>query len=150
MSLSIIPTALAISFMWGLQPVVHKYIMSVKHVDPKAVIFVGGISYTVAIVCFSGFFYNEVIRDVSQMNWVTIAMIATLSILTAFVANILYLYVLRDHSSFVVTSLMYSAPVFTLIMAILLLEEDVTCLSAIGGALMLMGVMFFALNEKRK
>lgn len=148
MSLSVVPIALGISVMWGLQPVVHKYVLSVKKIDPKAILFVGGVGYTTALALFSTYYFEDVRHEVTRMDWTTIVIIAALSVITAFVANLLYLNVLKDHATFVVTALMYSAPVFTLILAVLLLREKVTPLSGLGGVLMLLGVGCFAMNER--
>lgn len=140
----VVPISLAIAVLWGVQPIVHKHLMSVAKVDPKAVLVVGGAAYTSCLICFYLFYRSDVISEVRRLDWRTIGVIALLSIMTAFTANLLYLYVLQKNSSYVVTALMYSSPVVTLVLAVGLLGEKMTVFNGLGTIFVLLGVLCLA------
>lgn len=140
LALPLVPCSLAISFLWGLTPPTYKYLMSADKVDPIAVFVISGAAYAASLVCFSLCFHVPVAREVRRLSGRSVAIIAGLSVLTGFVANILYIYLLRNHASYAVTALAYSAPVFTLLLSVLVLKERVTALGVLGAVLILLGV----------
>lgn len=144
MSSYVVPLSLSIAVLWGVQPIVHKQLMCKHRIDPKAVLVVGGMAYTACLLVFWMYFHRDVQSEVRRLPLSAIVIIAFLSIFTAFVANVVYLYVLRNNETYVVTALMYTSPVFTLVLAVLILREEVTLLGGLGAVLILAGVACLA------
>ena len=76
-------------------------------------------------------------------------LIAITVILGGFFANLLYFIILNKHESSVVSALIYSSPVFTLVLAMLFAKEKVSIVGIMGIILITLGVICIAFNEKR-
>lgn len=148
MVLPLVPVALSVAMLWGLTPILNKYVMSAHDAPPAAVLLVSGMAYLVALACFAMYHNADAIRQVRALSTRSLSTIVLTSLLTGFVANILFIYVLHDHASYVVTSLVYSAPVFTLLLAIVVLRERVTVVGVVGSVLMLAGMLCVALSNQ--
>lgn len=74
--------------------------------------------------------------------WIGIA-----AILSGFVANLIYLFVLKKHQSYLVSALIYAAPAFTLLLAYFLLKEDISVIGFIGVIMVIIGTICIALND---
>jgi uncharacterized membrane protein len=83
----------------------------------------------------------------TSLTWTTLGVLVISPVLSAFVANLLFLYVLTDHSSYMTTALVYSSPVFTVLFAWLVLKEDVTVKLCIGVLLVVMGILLLAAEQ---
>ena len=67
-------------------------------------------------------------------------------LLTAFLANILYFSVLAKNKSFVVSALIYTSPIFTLILAWWVLKEDINIYGLIGVLFIVTGIILISYN----
>ena len=142
----VVPFALLVAFLWGVQPLIHKVVL--KTVGFKTVMFVGGLVYFVCLVVFAAFCWTDISSDLSnKLDAKSFALIALASFMSAFVANLLYLYVLKDHKSYVVSALIYVSPVFTLALAASVLREKVTAVGAVGVLLIVVGVILVSFKE---
>jgi drug/metabolite transporter (DMT)-like permease len=77
-----------------------------------------------------------------------VAVIGATTVLTGFAANWLYFNVLRAHNSFVISALVYSCPLFTLLLAAAFLNERITVAGVAGVLLICAGLFCIALNDK--
>lgn len=148
MVLPLVPAALSVAMLWSLTPILNKYVMCAHDAPPAAVLIVSGMAYLAALACFAVYHNAEAIRQVRALSTRSLATIVFTSLLTGFVANLLFIYVLHDHDSYIVTSLVYSVPVFTLLLAIVVLHEQVTILGVVGSVLMLAGILCVALSHQ--
>ena len=71
--------------------------------------------------------------------------IGALSIITVFVANLIYVYILKKHEGYVISALVYSSPAFSLLLTYLFLRQKITIYGMIGVLLVVLGVVFLAL-----
>ena len=142
----VIPIALFVSFLWGVQIICHKILL--KKTNFKVIMVVGSIFYFICVALFTASYWNTLKKDIVKLDAKSILLIGFASICSAFIANLIYLYILKDHSSYVVSALIYSSPIFTLILAYLMLKEKVTFIGAIGVVLIVVGVICLSLNEK--
>ena len=85
-----------ISFLWGLQPIIHKYIL--KSIDPKTIMVIGGVFYMMCMLGFAASFWKTVKKDWAKLDAKTIMLIGAVSVLTGFVANMLYFFVLKKRN----------------------------------------------------
>ena len=141
-----VPAALFVALLWGVQPVIHKHLLA--RVDPRVVMAVGAAFYLACVAGFAAWNWGAVRAGAARLSGRDVAWIGAASVLTAFVANVVYLYVLRGHDSYVVSALIYASPVFTLALAALALRERVTPAGAAGVLLIVAGVLLLALNER--
>jgi drug/metabolite transporter (DMT)-like permease len=135
--------ALLVSFLWGTQPVIHKYLL--RNVNLVTILF---FQTAINFICISALaFYNhdqiyhEIMDQLTFQKWYWIFF---LSVVTIFGTNILYFYILKSNESSLVSALMYSAPVFTMILAYFLLNERIGLSGYFGIFLIIIGVSFIA------
>ena len=143
--MDVIMISLFVALLWGITPIIHKHVL--KNTDPKVVVITGGVIYFVCVMIFGLYFYEDIKDGISKMTWTTFAWIASASIFTAFLANILYIFTMKKYKSHVVTALTYSSPFFTLILAYFILKEKVTWKSFLGVVFIVCGVLLIAYNQ---
>ena len=144
-----IASGLFVSFLWGLAPVIHKSVL--QNVDFRVVMVIGGLFYAVCLVVFAlwhrqAIFHSKALKT---LTWKSVSMIAFAAIATAFIANLIYFYVLKKHDSYVVSALIYSAPVFTALLAMWLLGERISVMGGVGVLLIVLGIVCLSMNETR-
>jgi drug/metabolite transporter (DMT)-like permease len=130
--------------LWGGSPIIHKYLLG--HIDFRLIMILGSFAYFTCIIIL--WICNwKLIREESKklfkkpdlIFWAFLA-----SILTAFLGTYLYFYVLKDNDSYIVTTLTYSSPVFTLLLAYLILNENITLMGLLGVILFIASILCFA------
>lgn len=137
--------ALLIAFLWGLSPVMHK--VALTDISPQTTLVVSSAFYTVCTVAFAVYFKDKIAKDVyGGLSMRNILFLAFTSIVCGFFTNILYFSILKQNQSHIVSALIYSSPVFTLIMAYLLLRERITFAGFLGIILITFGVVLVAFN----
>ena len=143
-------TALLISLLWGLSPICFKYALS-KGLDPPLVLCVSSAVYFSCMLAFAFANWPAIRANAAaSLTWETFAVLGIASVLTAFVANLLFLHVLANHSSYITTALVYSSPIFTVLVAWLVLREEVTVYGCLGVFFVVLGVLFVALEESQR
>jgi len=82
------------------------------------------------------------------MTPMDIGILIMLPIFTVFLANVLYYNVLKNHESSIISALIYSSPVFTLIIAYLFLKERLDIYGLSGVLAIILGVILIAMNNE--
>lgn len=144
-SFEVISLSLVISALWGILPVVHKFLLD--GISGSTLMILGSVFYTSCIAVYAVVERKTLVPQVSVMSWTTLAIIATLSITTGFFANLIYYHVLKHGSSSVVSALIYSSPVFTVILAYFWLRERLSLAGYLGVAFIVAGVVLLAFND---
>jgi drug/metabolite transporter (DMT)-like permease len=142
----ILCSALFVAFLWGVAPVIHKRVLYTTPVP--VVMVIGGAFYMSCLLLFAIYNRKEVVVGIQQLPWSYIFLIGLTSICTAFVANILYFYVLKKYDSYIISALIYSSPIFTLLLAFLFLKENITINGFIGVMLIVVGISYLAFNKQ--
>jgi len=93
--------------------------------------------------------HKEIYRDWLIMTPMDIGILILLPIFTVFLANILYYNILKTHESSIISALIYSSPVFTLIIAYLFLKERLDIYGLSGVCAIILGVILIAMNNGR-
>jgi drug/metabolite transporter (DMT)-like permease len=140
--------ALLVAFLWGAAVNIHKTLLD--KMDHVVVMLVGGFFYFSAVLIYSYLNRYTVMKDWTKLNTYTISLIAINSILSGFLAGLIYFYVLKKSDSYIVSALVYSSPVFTLLIAYFVLRERVTWRGFLGVLLITVGIIMIALNESGK
>ena len=142
---SLVPASLFIAFLWGIQPVIHKYIL--KSIDPKTIIILNTVFYSFCSIGFAIKYWRSVKKDWKKLTPIKLMWIGIAAIISGFVANLIYLFVLKKHQSYLVSALIYAAPAFTLLLAYFLLKEDISVIGFIGVIMVIIGTICIALND---
>lgn len=144
--MSVVPIALFVAFLWGLSPIIHKHILT--NIDPKVIMVLSAFFYTASVALFAAYYWDFIKKETKKLNMNTIILIAFTSIITAFLANLIYFNILKEHDSYIVSALIYSSPIFTLVLAYYLLKEKIRLYGCIGVLFIVVGVALIAMNEK--
>lgn len=144
--MEVIIVCLIISFIWGVEIVIHKHLL--KDVDQKVVFVIGGTAVSICLLLYYFFNLAEINKGIRTVTPTQAVVISTTMIFVSFVAILLYFYILSKHDSYVVSSLIYSSPFFTLLFAYFFLDEQITLVGALGVIFITIGVVCVGLNAK--
>lgn len=136
--------SLFVAFLWGLNPIVVKLLLGKFHYY-TILFFTNTIMLTcVLLLCY----FNKSIfmHDLSIINTQDIAILTIMPIFVAFIGNYLYYTMLKTHESSIVSALVYSAPIFTLILAHLFTNERLTMYGIIGILMVTGGILLISQN----
>jgi len=136
--------ALISALMWGIAPVIHKVLL-VKY-EPITIMLINSFTYAICMLFIVLFNYKMFMKDVNKMKYEDAAVIVLSSIGILIVGNLIYYYVLREHNSSLVSALIYSSPIFTLILAYIFLKERLSMYGYLGIFSILLGIIFISQN----
>lgn len=103
--------------------------------------------YTLCTIAYAIYYRDIILQDVTKLNSLTVGMMAFAACVCGFLMNVLYFKILKRYDSYIVSALIYSCPVFTLILAYLLLKERISFQGFLGVAFIILGVICLAFNE---
>ena len=136
--------ALISALMWGIAPVIHKVLL-VKY-QPITIMLMNSFTYAICMILIVFFNYKRFMKDMNKMKYEDVFIIVLSSIGILIIGNLIYYYVLREHNSSLVSALIYSSPVFTLILAYIFLKERLSMYGYLGIFSILLGIIFISLN----
>lgn len=141
--------SVGIAVLWSLAPILHKMIYSASHISPKTMMIVSGMFYMVALAVYGCIHYRTTLQDLPKLSMTTTLLIAVAVLLTAFLSNLLYYHAIKVYPAFLVTGISYSAPLFTVLFAFLILKEQksLSALTLLGASLVVAGVLCLALSD---
>ena len=131
---------LLIAFLWGALGVVNKYVLN--HLESSTVFVLSGSVYFLLLIGL--WFYNKktIDKDLKKITQFQIFCIIATAIFLTILPNFLYYYFLKRTKASIITAVAYSAPVFTLILAYLFLNEKIKAISVLGIILITLGISF--------
>jgi hypothetical protein len=133
------------AFLWGVSPVIHKFLLSTY--NQITIMIIISLIYTVCLLLCLPFYSNMVYKDILKLNAPDIILFLIAGVFTLFLGNAIYYYVLKDNHSHVISSLDSCAPFFTLIFAYLLLKEKINIFGILGTILIVLGVICISYND---
>lgn len=149
MTQSVVPIALIIAFIFGISPIIHKYIFNtVPTITPQVLFLFGGIFYFLFTLVFASYEKDTLIQSIKHIP-LSCIIIFLFGTITTFFANYLYFKIISKNASYLVSSLIFISPLFTLILSYLFLKEDITITSVIGIVLIVCGVILVALSSNK-
>ena len=89
---------------------------------------------------------KDIKKDYANMTSRDLLIILAIGLFSGFLGNVLYLYVLKDHASSIVSALIYSSPIFTLIISYLFLKERLNVYGLLGVITIIIGVILVSQN----
>lgn len=134
--------ALIVALLWGIQPLVQKELL--KNFSYHSVFMFVNIIFTTCLVIY-GYVYREIILDdFKKLESNHIHLLLFSAIICGFLASITYYHLLKDHKSYVITTITYTAPIFTILLSEYFLKESINPYSKIGVLFVVMGVFLMA------
>lgn len=132
-----------IAFIWGLSPVLLKYLIKHNNIPTYIIILIQSIVYFTASVIYIILYESNNVFVDSYNYKQYIPLIAFISLLSVYIANVLYVNALRDGMKVNIISIIISLyPIITFIFGFLLLNETLTLKSLLGFCFILLGVIF--------
>lgn len=142
MNLAVLGASLLVAVCWSISPVVYKHVLG--SANQASVIFVSAVFYFMLALLYFFVARADIMKDVSKLmrkdvlGWLFLANVAV------FAGQIIYLYTLGSHKSYVVTALAFTSPLFTLLLAWLFLREEVSLRAVVGIVAIVVGVVLLA------
>ena len=136
---------LFIAFCWGALGVVNKYVLN--HLESSTVFILSGIVYFVLLIGLLLYNKNTFDKDLQKITRFQSFCIIASAIFLIFLPNFLYYYFLKRTKASIITAIAYSAPVFTLLLAHLFLNERIKGLSVFGIILVTLGIGLISYEE---
>jgi drug/metabolite transporter (DMT)-like permease len=138
--------ALVISFLFGIQTVIHKHLLN--HISGMSVMLYSAIVYTVLIMLSAYYTKSVIIKDLKKIDLRISAILFFSAVFTAYLTNVLYYYILKTNDSSIISTLISSSPVFTVIFAYLFLKEKISLYGFIGIISIIIGVILINKDNK--
>ena len=130
--------------MWGVAPLIYKKFLG--DLDFKTIM---------VMVCLVGFLCglalfamnsDIVMKDIAKLDYGKLVLLCLLIVVTFFIGNLLYMYVLRDNRSYVITAMAAAIPIVTLLISASFMSEPIGWPGILGVVLTSAGVATIALN----
>jgi drug/metabolite transporter (DMT)-like permease len=145
---NMITAAMLVSFLWGLSPIAYKHVL--EYIDPMTLIAIQGALYGIAFLLFVIFFRKDLKHKLSTVSKRVFTIMFFAVIFTMIIPMVIFFYLLQKHDSYIITALTYSSPIFTLILAYLLLKEDIAPVGILGVLLVVVGVVLVSIGRGKK
>ena len=145
----IILGALAVAALWGATPVIHAHVFERGDATAPFVLVAGGIAYTACLAAYAVWHRRALAATWARVSTTTLLWIAAAAVFTGFAAHILYYAVLTQASraSHILAGLLFAAPLFSLLYAVVFLGETPTPSSVAGVLLVTAGVVTLGLTR---
>ena len=144
--MNLIGGSLLVAFFWACITIIDKYVLHI--LQTHTIVFIG----TLATFVFAGLYClyhkNSIIDDFENVNYTLIFWISVTTFLSVVTANVLYLELLKNHNTAIVSAITYSSPVLVLLMSMILFKEKLNLYSGIGILLVITGTIFVGISNE--
>lgn len=136
------------SFFWGLACILES--LSLKNFPASMTFIVSAFVYVFAAIIVLFFKRNSLYEYFDVVKYRDSWMYTILAAICIFViGNFIYLHALKESKTpYLVVALSYTAPIFTLIISILILKHDYSLCSLLGVTLVILGVFIISFHKK--
>ena len=148
MDFSNVALSLLIALGWGIIPIIQKYVLST--VSVITVFVVGSFIYFSGTLLIFAYNRHEVLTNIPKLNLKLWGMLIFSGIFCAMLTNMLFIRLLKTNSSYIVTALSYTSPVFTMLLGYMILSERITIMSFIGVILIVSGIVLLVFQNKKE
>jgi uncharacterized membrane protein len=137
--------ALIVAFLWGIEPIIHKHLLKRNHAI--TIMFVSSITYIILLTCYAYTHRHHIYSDLNSITALDLVLLGATASIISLIAHLLYYHVLQKHDSSIVSALVCSSPIFTLLIAYLLLEERINLTGILGIFSITFGVILISFNS---
>ena len=133
------------SFLWGASPVIQKQLL--KKFDKKTLMLFYSSANILFVTLMMSFYNNHLYSDIKSLNIYDIFLVFAYTFFTIFMANLIFLEVLKYNNAHEVAAIEGIYPFFTLLLAYLFLKEKITVFGILGVILVVLGVVCISFND---
>ena len=133
------------SFLWGISPVIQKHLLD--KFDKRSLMLFYSSANVIFVIVLLSFYNNKLYSDIKSVNSYDIFLISTYTFFTIFLANLLFLEVLKYNNAHEAAAIEGIYPFFTLLLAYLFLKEKITVFGILGVILVVLGVVCISFND---
>lgn len=133
---------LTVAALWGLTPILQKSLLI--HLPRETIFALSTLVYATATFVYCCFHRRTIARSLPNVTLRHAGLIVVSSVLGAFAANLIFLAVLKDNPSYVVTALAFTSPIFTVLLAACVLGERISGTNLAGILLVVAGAVMVA------
>lgn len=137
--------ALFIAFLWGGSTVVHRCF--INNMSIATIMCISTSFYVLCLLIYGSMNYKIIKNDIRNISLADVGILGITSISAGFLANYLYFTVLRKYESSLVSALIYSCPIFTLLLANFYLSEKIDNYGIFGILFVVLGVGFISKSK---
>ena len=133
--------AFAIAFLWGISPVLFKYILQQNIPSYIIILTQASVYFLSSIIYIIVYERNDIYGDIQKYsNYIPFLIV--ISFFSVYVANVLYIFALDNKANVNIMSLIVSlAPVITLIASYLIFQEILPIKVLIGFFIIFIGLL---------
>jgi drug/metabolite transporter (DMT)-like permease len=131
---------LSVAAMWALSPVLYKCVL--PDLSPSMLLVLVTWASAAVVTVYAVARRAQLAPEWARITWTHLGIVLLTALLGTLAANLIFYALLQQHSSGVVTAIAFSAPVFTALLAFLILGEPLGWMDAVGVALVVAGVGF--------
>lgn len=135
---SIIVLCLITAFCWSLSPVIYKIAMN--DLPQCTVVVFSAFVYGILALLYFTYHREEVVLSLNAQSSTSFYWLILVNI-AIFIGQLLYVHSLSKEKSYIVSSITYTSPLFTLLLAWLILKEDVRLINFIGVITIVAGTL---------
>lgn len=136
--------SIIIAFLYGIQPIMHKQLL-LKY-DVITIMILTELIYMCCLLYVGYSNKDKLYDDIVNMNKNDIYILLFVSIVTVFLTDMLYYYVLKDNDCSVISALIYCSLIFTILISYYFYNEQLNYYSYVGIVLILLGVTCISLS----
>lgn len=133
------------SFLWGISPVIQKHLLD--KFDKRSLMLFYASANVIFVTVLLSFYNNKLYSDIKSINTYDIFLISAYTFFTIFLANLLFLEVLKYNNAHEAAAIEGIYPFFTLLLAYLFLKEKITVFGILGVILVVLGVVCISFND---
>jgi drug/metabolite transporter (DMT)-like permease len=137
--------ALLIATLWGISPVITKYLL--KNYKRYTLMILFSAIYFLSLILCLPFYNKQFFNDLEKFTRKDMLIVLFQGTFILFFANVIYYYILKDNNTSMVIALESISPLITLILAYYLLNEKINVNGIIGIILIILGVICICYND---
>ena len=139
-----IALALFVSLMWGLQHILYKHLTQKKNIITLMFLYAFLNFLFVSVLVFINF--QETYNDIITLDFFEVSVILFIVIFTIVISNYIFQNILKNNDTYIITALVYSSPIFTLLISYFFLSENIDFLGILGVILITSGIISIAIK----
>jgi drug/metabolite transporter (DMT)-like permease len=139
MNANAIVAVMFVSLMWGVYPILMKILL--HKLDVEFVLVLNAVLYFILMMGFGVIMRDKVLGSYHKCSSREYAIAAAMILFTIFIPSIVFVTILSKNESFMVSTLAYTSPLFTAMLAYYFLHEQLTYQSIAGIMLVVSGIV---------
>jgi len=130
--------------MWGLQHILYKHLTQKKNIITLMFLYAFLNLLFVSVLVFINF--QETYNDIITLDFFEVSVILFIVIFTIVISNYIFQNILKNNDTYIITALVYSSPIFTLLISYFFLSENIDFLGILGVILITSGIISIAIK----